>query len=234
MPAGFQTINDTGYLQVDGDWKNFALVSKQVLTSSSQMLVSLSFVGVQVSWPNNGDLIFFSCATRLAPLSTMVSGSGRTHYMVTMDGVGQTVTAYIFRQQPPTSSTSGAQVFDGSGVLVFDANNRFAKVVSQIPALTPGAITKWTYTAGRQYAIMVPSWYGRITQNSRPGESASPWVVVTTFAAPSITCLSDGIQQGAEITYGAIEVPIFAPNPPPDSNNYYLGQGLLIADVTGY
>ncbi|WP_139137869.1 MULTISPECIES: hypothetical protein [unclassified Pseudomonas] len=233
MPAGFQSFTDSGNTQIDGDWKNFALVDKLGVVSVNTRFESFYFNGVQFRSPNTTDLIFFHCASDMAIVSIRLEGGGRTFYVATkVEGIA--VTVFVFRSQSPTDSRSGFQVFDAAGTLVFDANSRYAKISGMLPPQPLNGGEKYQMVGGRTYAVMYPTWYGRVQQSVSVGAPIAPWIVYTDFSAPSVRCMSDGVQAGPSFSYGFVEVPWYDPTPPPSSDTYYEGTGFVVADVTGY
>ena len=141
MTAGFQAFTDTGLVQIDGTTQNYALRQTiSVTTASGGMNAGMSNAGVmyQLSAP-----IATVSVTAAQPLFVVHSPgtyatiikctqSGSTWTVQLWSASPTTLTLYVFDQSSaaaPAGPGYGLQVFDASGVLVFDARQRIARIL---------------------------------------------------------------------------------------------------------
>lgn len=240
MPVGFQVFGDGGFIQVDGDWGNYALVQvQQILTVDTNWRALPARAAIHVG-SQEGDLVFAHCDQYVQLLGVSFwDGARRVGVSVGTDntnspGVGALgipVTFYVFRKQPPMASASGVQVFNAAGQLVFDAASSFAKVAGSIASSSSTA--KLFLPAGRRYAVLLPSFSGQYiesyTNNPGPGPNFF-WFIYANCLR--VKCDSDGIQMNGMAIGAFTQIP--SSQPGQNSTRNISGPPIIVADVTGY
>lgn len=185
MPAGFQIINDSGVVQVDQDYKNYALYSKTTITSWSSSWNSGTggtVFSAAVPIPPSGSYVIALITSGASSASVMYGGT----VMATAPSGTPTVTAYVFAAPTASGSTSGVQVFDASGGVVFDSALKYMRVVyaGTIPSRSLPNDVPYTYSglaAGNYAVVMSFSRQHYVYTTGVPGF----WVVYRDFYATS-------------------------------------------------
>lgn len=194
MAAGFQCYNDTGFIQIDGDFSNYALLAKgTTYLGANSIWLGTSGAGDVTTGTNYVDITFtarqplfaYSCAAPVAQF-TCVNNNNGTWTVRLQSLTPQNVDWYVFDQTPAvTGSTFGAQVFDATGRLVFDANYPYAKIIGNL--------------SGR---IALPG--DDFGQYAFPGESSTPYyfggqskLAVGAVLTPITTLSSASIYEGS-------------------------------------
>lgn len=117
--AGFQVINDNGHIQIDQNFKNLAFKEKFTWGTAGVRTVS------STNCVNPVPVVYTENSHGIAIVGMSRSGST---YTFKVDGIGD---LYIFDSLPVSNgSTSGLQVFNAAGQLVFDANAEYLKPVA--------------------------------------------------------------------------------------------------------
>lgn len=241
MPSGFQIFGENGaFIQVDGEWANYALVDKQVVYTQDTNWRALPCRAAIHVGSQEGDLVFAHFPGMCMPLGVSYwNGARRVGISVgadVMNGSGVPgplnfpVTFYVFRRQPPVGSTSGMQVFNGAGQLVFDANSDFCKVAGVVPAASSG--TFYGLPANRTYAVLMPSFTGQYIQSYAANGGPGPnfyWYIYANCL--KMECRSNGIQMNGMQVGAFTQIPSMQPGQNSTSN--INGPGILVADVTG-
>lgn len=119
MPAGFESIGDSGSYQVDSDFKNLALiragtVNSQAYTNGETQNTIPSRVGITI---NDGEILAIAC-TQYCAFGSRV---GNVAYVYVNAQPGQAVQYYIFQSGGAPATNFGLQVFNESAELTFDA-----------------------------------------------------------------------------------------------------------------
>lgn len=157
MPAGIQVFNDSGIVQIDGTYSNLQLIAKGTTTTTMQLLqyntqpngtyyytTPVAFV----SFVANSPVFAVGGPVAASVISTSVSGSTWTVGVVTPAGTAS-FDWYVFDQAATVGSNVGFQVFNDSGVLVFDAQAKYLKVLDNIldlvPTTTQSGVNGYTY-----------------------------------------------------------------------------------------
>lgn len=131
MAAGFQVINDSGILQIDENYKNM------VLTGRGQ--IGLSRPGGNGAQPYPSAAYYYisyPVASRQPVLA--LRSNGNCCFLTDDNGftifgaTGVVVDYYIYDQIAfgNANGNTGMQVFNGSGVEVFNSNNNYMKILS--------------------------------------------------------------------------------------------------------
>lgn len=168
MPAGLEIIRPDGAFQIDDDVKTATLAFRQTFSGPYTMEdmrptipeVQYSF---DLSVPSNIYSLFFRSAVgRAIRLQSRVGNTWR--FKTTTTG---TIEVYGFADGILSPSTSGLQLFDESGVLTFDANSKFQRIVDLVRNASDGLRKSWPST-GRVYAAGIGSFPKRITGDYIP------------------------------------------------------------------
>lgn len=112
----FEVNNDNNHLQIDDTYMNLYMTRKIKLDNTSG---TIQF--------KNGEII-----AAIGNGTNSINGycsNSRDHCDYYIDNA-QNAYIYIFASTPQSSSTSGMQIFNESGALVFDSNQKQAKVVA--------------------------------------------------------------------------------------------------------
>lgn len=234
MPAGLQVINDSGTIQIDSTWANYALIQRVTVTSTARPPWSGPDLtrGAVHAGSQSGDLVFVQCASEFC-LSGPNYRNGVREFTVGVFALGIPITFYVFRKQPPTASNYGMQVFDAGGELLFDAVSKFSKIKLTLATQGNNLANANTYniTPGRNYAIMMPSFTGQLVIRDTP--SGNMGFRYLSVNGPKFIC-----QTGAVRTTGySIFAETIIPLPRPESGttvSNYAGGPIIIADVTGF
>lgn len=151
MPAGLEIINTAGTVLVDENYVNLAMRSKgSGSTSGSSGLNRLTVALDGLQTP----MIAYACATRHVGHNWFASDMSSTTFQGDLS-ITATVNYYIFDQPVASGANHGMQIYNAAGVLVFDALNKYARVVDIFGG---AALANWTpsrsYPAGRTYAVV--------------------------------------------------------------------------------
>ncbi|CAB3795445.1 hypothetical protein LMG28138_03881 [Pararobbsia alpina] len=133
MSAGLQVWNEGDLFQIDGTYSNMQLRSSQ----SADAIYTSVYIGSNPQGSYTGILPIATFNVRASsPVfalyspgnpsvikSTQTDNAGNWTVQVLCAFVGQVVTLLSFDTATPTASNFGLQVFNESGVLVFDANS---------------------------------------------------------------------------------------------------------------
>lgn len=169
MPAGLEIINTSGSVLIDENYANLAVSASGTLTFSSD--------GTQ-----NISLPYYANGLRNPIIALRVTGSGGAGVRnTTRNNVAMTATAVIYGKaganvswwsfdMPQVVSSSGLQIYNSAGILVFDSGNKYARVVDY---WMPANNSAWknavkTYANGRTMAVAYcsPWWYKSALQST--------------------------------------------------------------------
>ncbi|MFJ4347803.1 hypothetical protein [Pseudomonas sp. NPDC089401] len=224
-----------GLVQIDDTWVNFAMVSKQSLTSADNIPFDGTYVrGVQFFVSSPQDLVFVHSTSEFGFMMRRIETNGNNRCIVVTKALGVVIEVFVFRKQPPAASLFGLQIWNAGGELVFDAASKFCKVTGVIPAFTGSG--SYSQPAGKKYAICFPQYMGRWTADYVPSSSGEIPFYRHAWYTYFLYCRSDGVTLTGLYPYMALEAPWYVPVPPtpPSYDRYYTGGGSLIADVTNY
>lgn len=239
MAAGFQVFGEGGFIQVDGDWANYALVQVQtILTVDTNWRALPCRAAIHVG-SQEGDLVFAHMPGFCMLLGVAYwDGARRVGVSVGADaGAGPNgplnfpITFYVFRRQPPIGSSSGVQIFNAQGTLVFDANSNFCKVAGVADAAS--TTNKYWLPGGRKYAVLMPSFTGQYIETYANNPGPGPnffWYIYANCLR--MQCESDGIQMNTMAVGAFTQIPSLQPGQ--NATRNIQGPNILIADVTGY
>jgi hypothetical protein len=151
MPAGFSVVGSHGVVQIDENFFNLVFVAKGTVTPSaggSFGVISSATVVVNGSTP-------ILCLRSLngPSLIESVSVSGNTYtYTIRSAGI---FTWYLFDKMPASSQSSGLEVRNSSGQVVFNSNYRpmIVQSVGVFPNGAVGANTVTISTVAGTYAV---------------------------------------------------------------------------------
>ena len=143
MPAGFQIIGSSGNVQIDGNYVNLGLIAKGTVTIPAAGSISTSAVNASAITPQivvTGSTPILCIAPKIVRANIgRVQQSGSTFSYTIIGGAssaGETFNWYLFDQMSlTTQGTSGLQVFNASGQIVFNSNANPMRIaaVGQVP-----------------------------------------------------------------------------------------------------
>lgn len=124
MSYGFRAVNQSGYVQIDQDYANFALVASGTASTGSVVIVGIDLAEC---------LVFIKL-----PLNKWAAADGGTSFgdrfvIVPEYGAGSFTYEYrVYRYATSLSRTSGysLQIFRGDGTLCFDGNRAQTLIMS--------------------------------------------------------------------------------------------------------
>ncbi|WP_146189242.1 hypothetical protein [Pseudomonas protegens] len=169
MDAGFEVTNNLSFVQINSLYKNLELRQKVVVPMSLESNFgswsgSVTVTGVM-------PVILFSSPYDSCMRSSQVSGNQFTYTFWAYTGnvsVRPTLVFYHF-DWPDSGSLSsfGMQVFDGNGVLVYDALKSYMRVYEAIVfADYYSVLGSRTYDSKRTYAVMQSQFCGSYEQTA--------------------------------------------------------------------
>ncbi len=165
MPVGFQSIGDSGTVQIDSDFKNYTLASSGTLTLSSANAVK-SIWGAMLTVTGVAPIVAFN-RLRLFVYRVQQSGNSWTYHFVGLTSPELTNPAtfnyYVFDVGYSGSGNNvGLQLFDTTGNLTFDSNaTQFPNVVGTRSELPTGSNVTLTFPTGSNIAVVQAQmgWY---------------------------------------------------------------------------
>lgn len=167
MPIGFQSINDWGTVQIDEEYSSICLQSSSVITINGNMVdTTLDVYG------KNPFLLFGSTNGAGIVVRSRVNISGSTWRYTLQANTSVNVRVYVFDNSVPFSGNSGMQVFNSSGVLIFDSNAPFLRLTSVLQLSGSGPQSFTVPNNGRTYVVALT--YSRLSIEKRPVTHA-PW-----------------------------------------------------------
>lgn len=102
------------------------------------------------------------------------NGQGLVAYKYN-SAVGDTYDWWRFDEPQFTQSNYGLQLFDANGNVIFDATQKYARMVDLFPGHPVDTVTR-TYPAGRTYAVITAKRGLIVERQVRPDpESGHPW-----------------------------------------------------------
>jgi hypothetical protein len=155
---GFKAWTTTGLFQIDGSTFNFQLAQTANVNTSVQNLPTVTnnagtqyYVGYNAAvftFTANSPLLAFRLSGAVKGTLWSCTRNGNTYTATVIAQSACTVTFFIFDQQPAYSDNYGLKVYNGSGQLVANAIQPFAKVIDVIDGqYFPG--TGWFASGGQ-------------------------------------------------------------------------------------
>ncbi len=160
MGAGFQCLSDSGYIQIDENYRNLALLRKTTLSGTDANSAGVPLAAYTCRWVSytansKESVLAFYSNGKFCPFIVQES-NGTFVWKIALDsGSGNNqVTIYEFGPPPSTGSNSGFQVHNASSQLVFDANFRYMKFADFFAGSFIDLLkTSKSYTQGKIYAV---------------------------------------------------------------------------------
>lgn len=133
MPAGFQSINDSGTVQIDDTYTSMNLVAAPTVTISGAGPGSAypgSYWGeVTIYSPNPSLFIGNTSGYYVATISRVNVGTNAWTYKFVANAA-ISIRVFAFDTAQWTSGNCGMQVFNASGVLTFDSSSPFMRMAA--------------------------------------------------------------------------------------------------------
>ncbi len=202
MPVGWQTITDSGVVQLDQDTKCYQLVASGSGTFSSTVPMAGGGGYATVVVTNAvAPLVAIGLASGIcahAVRKIHVSGTTWTYYF--SGGSGDSFDYYVFDHSATLIENFGLAIYDGSGVLTYQSGGKPLRIVGMGPD---------TYTSGRTYAAVAlefRSLFDAIEDDDNPGDyiftytAYGPYQDANVFSDVNID-VSSGTTTGAPATW---------------------------------
>lgn len=177
MPEGLQIFNDSGYIQIDADYLNMELKQKGTFNLPGSNTANGGSIssGVQISFNGESPVIAIKSTTFCCAYPLSRSGNTFNFYIYNGDGQDCTGEYFIFdNSSSEGAGSSGLQVFNGQGRLVFDSNKKYLRVLDywQVDE-PPGEGVTRNYGDKQVATIMCDFGYRYIVAPS-PADPSSP------------------------------------------------------------
>lgn len=239
MAAGFQCWNDGNSLQIDGKNTNLMFLEKKTLTASTQGYFSEPNGGytrtITYSFNAINPVVAIQCSAGVWLAASSINRSSPYNCSMDFEIYSTTsipVTFYLFGEQASSGANYGMQVFDESGVLVFDAANKQFKVTGAHNPVGPvifndSTLISYNYSPGSDYAFVLTESIGSIfwdLNNQDPSNAPRAWLNMVWNSGTSILC-----QQRLFTVSGGASWPVN-----PNQGTGKLNGGILVLDVTNY
>lgn len=225
MPVGLKVVNDNGFTIIDSDYANLALYATgTVTTDTSNDNFSSKFFTVS-GLPEVPVIAVAHTAGAFGNVRSFLGGSATLDVCVRAP-VGTVVKYWLFGPPSIPSSGVGLRIYNAAGAPVFDAAQKYMRVVGTITGTADGnATASQTFTAGRTYAVIQQS-PAAFARNINTGLPQDPkWTLVDMRGIAPIN------NNVVSWTRDEINQQNWGPTAPP---NYNLTATAVIIDVTGY
>lgn len=233
MPAGLQVFNDSNTVQIDSNWQNYSLFSRVVINSSKNAWQEIDYAGSVYTTTNARDIVFVYCASPFLPVGMVQQGGTRSYRIGTGTSENIPVTFYIFREQTPTDSSYGMQVFNEQGVLTFDALNKMNRLSGTLPLTPTTAPTFYNLNGFKKYAVLIPNFIGQLIQQDTGAGSGGMGFRYLSTNSTRLQIEPNGVSFLGFAISSVRQIPI--PNPSPGITvTNVSGSPYLVSDVTGY
>ena len=226
MPAGFQSINNSNALQIDGEYSNLSLIR-----SGSVTPVKDNGYG---SGPNTYNATVF-CNPAAGEIVAVSSINNFTLYWTTSDSHVYRVNGnaefkyYVFAKVTASGANFGMQVFKASGEISYCATWRPFNVAGVISSAQ-------SFTAGRSYAAIFLSLPAtNFSQFTWIGGGQIIYAVVQQYDTAFAAISANSISVSAGPAWQVMGEGVAPPAPPPNfSYTNGLPLSIMVLDVTGY
>lgn len=219
MPAGIEVINNASTVLIDENYSNLAVRASGTLTASTASTGRVTLASSGLNSP------MFAIAPSAQQFSVVRFNSTTGDIVIQGRNLTQSTNFpyYIFDLPVASSVNAGLKVYNASGVLTFDSNLKYARVVDVFGG---SAEANWagarTYTSGRTYAVVeLNQAFTRTTANLGGG------TYEYTARRSSLKVVSNVVTTGFITTY----VKTGPTNLPAITNN---AARFAVLDVTGY
>lgn len=185
MPAGIETYNDSGTVQLDttylgavlvqtgtsqpaystgpaysdaNNWNSFIVrYTPYDFTKSSPIFAAVGAGGYAVTVIYTIRVSHYDAAT-----STTVADNAWDTYIISQAPAGTALDYYIFDKANPNVSDPGIDIFDSTGARIYNSSQYPMRVIdSFVGSYTSLLSTTKTYTSGRIYAVAQGVWAGK-------------------------------------------------------------------------
>lgn len=194
MTAGLQVINDSYTMQIDDQYANLRLIQKGTLPAGKNVVTvtgNYPLVVVRLEQPTTGGADLWAYTESCVQTGNSWSFTIST----TLGGVakdGMQFEYYIFDSADPRPSTFGLQTFNAAGKLVYDSNEKYLKVVSQIKVANFRSIGTIPVPAGRKYGLIFGRFPGKTQTYYQPAGN----LCFTQLYTAGMNNISGGLRVG--------------------------------------
>lgn len=156
MPAGVQITNEQGTFQIDGEYRNYALVNKQSIVTGALASIDVTYTAQSTAFP---PILAIHCQQGFIISGPSVSGSTYTWRVHKYSTASTILDCYIYGPPPQEGATFGCQVFNESSVLCFDATFKYFKALGQNAGSHNGSDEQFTtdYPQAQKIAVVQSS-----------------------------------------------------------------------------
>lgn len=195
MAAGITVYNDSNTIQVDGDYRNMLLVASGQFTANNQTSAQDLWYGQLLNiWRRltPAGMLAVRCVSGFGINTTI--GSYRGSIKICNFGYKRNTNTsfqyYIFDNVNPISlSTSGLQVFNDLGELVYDAYDYPLKIVSVLDLGDPPNTNTVVYTG--PHSNLANACLSGGNEFSDDGQDGEEWTTWTLWSGQSLIARQD-------------------------------------------
>lgn len=153
MAAGFQCWGSHGLAQIDGNYLNTSCIVHTFIAATStdtpDVVNNTQFKAGAFTFYASNPFVAWRCPVPCAMLRLTNNGDGTyTAFFIVLGG-GANIEIFVFDQTPTVGSNNGLQVFNAAGVLVFDSNFAYTKIID----FWNGNPYPLNSGVGRQYSV---------------------------------------------------------------------------------
>lgn len=173
MPAGLQVMNNSNIVQIDSTYANYVLWSKGTATASTVPGWAVSgMYTVSISSNRKNSIIAIRCASNFVVLNSLDAAGNVVHQVLVEGAVS--FDYFIFTADPPGAATFGMEVYNESGVRVYQATEKYLKMLgfytTAVAAGTSGTIS----TPNKTPAYICASYCALFEGSTVPNPNGAP------------------------------------------------------------
>lgn len=150
MADGIRIVNDHGTVLIDENYRNLAVRQQGVVNTST----TSSTTAVAITSGIDAPMIAIAPSNRPAYVASISPTAMQFRIGSSVKG-SSTMDYYLFDVPLPSGGTTGLKIYAANGLLCFDSNLKYARVVEIFGG---AAVVDWagtrTFTAGRKYAVV--------------------------------------------------------------------------------
>lgn len=158
MPAGVQIIGDSGVIQIDQNYFNVELQSKQTISTIAGEAIWQAGQSRLVVTTNINTAPYVAIkpiANEIGLWRSELSGSTLTLTYFCQAPIGTQIQVYFFGNPSSSPSNFGLQVFNELGELTYDSNRKYARVLLKISGNDDvDEPVNYPLPSGKEYAVL--------------------------------------------------------------------------------
>ncbi|KAF1728297.1 hypothetical protein CSC76_05900 [Pseudoxanthomonas mexicana] len=155
MSSYFLVRNESGHIQIDDTFFNYAFHSKGTVTTSVTVL-DTSYATITLTGLTGYPIVAVSHAAGAYAYVRSFSGDTAEIAVSAKGAAGQVVSYYVFTPPNPGVASQGFEVRNAAGQIVFHAGHRYMRVAGQfegVPSTNGTDTNSTTLSAGKTYAV---------------------------------------------------------------------------------